>query len=234
MEGGLLSSPIGLVIVGVTDFVFRWVPAAFYVLTGGLAQVGIRDAGYTPPPEVTLIVSDIIPASTQVAQAAAVSEGVTLGTMWTVFFSISIFVSLLIATGIVYVFIRLAQIKGPAVIERIVTGSSADEPTRMQVRWEKIVEQVNSESENDWRHAILESDILLKELLDVQGYRGDTIGEQMKRVERADWRTIDMAWDAHKVRNRIAHEGSEHLLNAREARRVIGLYEQVFREFHFI
>ena len=68
---------------------------------------------------------------------------------------------------------------------------------------------------------------MLDELLTVQGYHGDTVGDKMKQVERSDFNTIDLAWDAHKVRNRIAHEGSEHDLNAREVRRVIALYPQL-------
>ena len=75
---------------------------------------------------------------------------------------------------------------------------------------------------------------MLNELLDVLGYRGETMADKMKQVVRGDFNTIDLAWEAHKVRNRVAHEGAEHLLSGREARRVISLYEQVFREFKFI
>ena len=66
------------------------------------------------------------------------------------------------------------------------------------------------------------------------GYRGESIGEQLKGVEKSDFTTIDDAWEAHKVRNLIAHEGANFLLSDREAKRVIGLYKNVFQEFHFI
>jgi hypothetical protein len=56
----------------------------------------------------------------------------------------------------------------------------------------------------------------------------------MKSIEKSDFNSIDMAWEAHKIRNSIAHEGSDFLLNQREAKRVIGLYEIVFREFRYI
>ena len=75
---------------------------------------------------------------------------------------------------------------------------------------------------------------MLNELLDVQGYRGETMADKMKQADRATFRSIDAAWEAHGLRNKVAHQGSALLLNAREARRVIGLYEQVFREFKII
>jgi hypothetical protein len=80
----------------------------------------------------------------------------------------------------------------------------------------------------------LEADIMLNELLDLQAYRGETMADKMKQVERGDWKTIDLAWEAHKMRNAIAHQGSMQRLSEREARRVIGLYEQVFKEFKFV
>ena len=82
--------------------------------------------------------------------------------------------------------------------------------------------------------SILEADILLNELLDVLGYRGETMADKMKQIVKADFNTIDLAWEGHKIRNRIAHDGAQFPLSARDARRVIGLYEQVFREFKFI
>lgn len=101
-------------------------------------------------------------------------------------------------------------------------------------KWIKIEERVSSVNPSDWRVAILEADNMLDDLIRQQGYRGDNLGERMKAVEPADFSSINSAWEAHKVRNRIAHEGSEFFLSHKEARRIVGLYEQVFREFDFI
>jgi transposase len=66
------------------------------------------------------------------------------------------------------------------------------------------------------------------------GYMQESIGEKLKSIEPSDFTNIENAWEAHKIRNTIAHEGSEFLINEREAKRVIGLYESVFREFEYI
>ena len=80
----------------------------------------------------------------------------------------------------------------------------------------------------------MEADIMLNEILDLQGYKGETMADKMKQVDRAGFNTIDNAWEAHKVRNKITHIGNAHLLNSREVRRVMSLYESVFKEFKMI
>lgn len=106
--------------------------------------------------------------------------------------------------------------------------------SKLQERWEKIV--ANSESTNlsDWRLSIIEADIMLDELLEKLQLPGDTMGDKLKMVEKSDFNTIDNAWEAHKFRNMIAHEGQNFLVNQREIRRIISLYESVFKEFSII
>lgn len=130
----------------------------------------------------------------------------------------------------------LAEMRAPLYPARVPGSGDVDyiDEPRTNPRWERILEHINSEHPSDWKIAILEADIMLDEVLDVQGYRGETMSDKLKQVERSDFLTIDQAWEAHKVRNQIAHEGAEFLINEREARRIIDLYRQVFEEFQYI
>lgn len=101
-------------------------------------------------------------------------------------------------------------------------------------RWERVLTHLGSPSPSDWKFAILEADIILDELLDASGYRGETVSDKLKRVESSQFRSLEGAWEAHKVRNSIAHEGSSFIVTEREAKRVIDLYRDTFEEFHFI
>ena len=101
-------------------------------------------------------------------------------------------------------------------------------------RWLHIETLANSTNANDWRTAIIEADIMLDDMLMRQGYTGEGIGEKLKSVEQSDFNTIQDAWEAHKVRNQIAHEGSAFNLSETLARRTIARYESVFREFKMI
>lgn len=53
--------------------------------------------------------------------------------------------------------------------------------------------------------AIFEADKLLDHALKNRGYRGDTMGERLKTANKAFMNT-NAVWDAHKLRNRLAHE----------------------------
>lgn len=101
-------------------------------------------------------------------------------------------------------------------------------------RWKHVVELVSSNNPNDWRMAILEADSMLEDLTLALNLPGDTLGERLKSVEPSDFLTIQNAWEAHKVRNQIAHQGSEFNLDHRLALSTIKNFEVVFQEFKFI
>jgi hypothetical protein len=110
----------------------------------------------------------------------------------------------------------------------------AEAATEQSIRWKKVTEHANSTNPNDWKQAIIEADIMLDQLITKLGYRGESVGEKLKRATKGDFKTLDQAWEAHKVRNRIAHDGSAFDINEIEVKRVIGLYRQVFEEFYHI
>lgn len=101
-------------------------------------------------------------------------------------------------------------------------------------RWSMIQSLINSHNVNDWKQAIIEADIILEEMLDKMGYKGDSIGDKLKKVEKSDFLTLDSAWEAHKIRNRIAHKGSNYVLSKDDAEKAIEMYREVFSEFYYI
>ena len=151
--------------------------------------------------------------------------------------TISIFVSVIFIICIVYAVERLKYIrrKEDEVLNRKVDmGFEEVEKANSVIlnKWNGVTTKIESDNESDWRQAIIEADIILGDILTTEGYKGEGIGEQLRRVDKADFHTLDQAWEAHKIRNLIAHEGSSHPLNKYEARRIINLYHQVFKEFY--
>jgi hypothetical protein len=101
-------------------------------------------------------------------------------------------------------------------------------------KWEKVIKYANSANSSDWRLAIIEADVMLEELLHTTGYIGESIGDMLKSVNKNEFLTIEDAWEAHKVRNAIAHSGGDFQLSERETTHVIALFEKVFKEFQII
>jgi hypothetical protein len=171
--------------------------------------------------------------------ATSVREGwsqETIFEIWGIVYPISFVLTLAFAVGSIYCAMRILQIRRAewAQFRKIAHTVEAEDIPATHLRWRRILEHAQSADEHKWRLAILECDIMLNELLDLQGYKGETIAEKMKQVSRSNFNTIDDAWEAHKVRNKVAHEGVEYHISEREKNHVINLYQRVFKEFGFI
>ncbi len=214
---------------------------AFKLVPGTV--VTIAGTGAAPPPDAPTPLTAIItspvtaPDVVQYLQMASAPEAyASLFQTWSTFVAFSLLFSLCLSALAIYCSIRVFQMRQ---IERRrfesaqQTVAARDLP-KSQLRWNRVREQAGSDSEQSHRLAILEADIMLNELLDVLGYKGETMADKMRGVDRINFNTIDLAWEAHKIRNKIAHQGAIHSISAREARRVVALYERVFKEFHFI
>lgn len=163
--------------------------------------------------------------------------------------SLKIFATLIVIvliTIILYCMVRLYEINKEG--EKV--GKSSDpikedisEPGQVSVdganivrneTWESVRTKILSDSPSDWRLAIIEADIYLDRVLDQKGIFGDTLGDKLKQMTPERFPSVQLAWEAHKVRNRIAHEGSEFMLTQPEARRVLSYFEIVFRDLEVI
>ncbi len=142
--------------------------------------------------------------------------------------------SLFFLVGLVYALIKMREAEDKWYKLVYPGPAAAIEDKPKNAKWLRILDHINSPNPSDWRLAILEADILLDDLFDQLGYVGDTIGDKLKKAVRADFETLDKAWEAHKIRNAIAHEGSDFTLTQSEAQRIIGLYQAVFNEFDYI
>ncbi|MCA9354062.1 MAG: hypothetical protein KC877_00905 [Candidatus Kaiserbacteria bacterium] len=98
-------------------------------------------------------------------------------------------------------------------------------------RLDDVLKHSDSDNPNDWKLAIIEADIILDDVLKQRGYIGSSLGERLKSISSSQLSSLDDAWEAHKVRNRIAHDGADFVLTKRLAHETIGRYQRVFNEF---
>lgn len=101
-------------------------------------------------------------------------------------------------------------------------------------RWLKTLNYLFSQHQSDWKLAVIEADSMLEALLGELGFKGETLGDKLKSATQEKFHGLSSAWEVHTIRNRIAHEGTSFELSQHEAKRVIALYEQIFREFGYI
>ncbi len=159
----------------------------------------------------------------------------TLEHWWSIYSIIAILVSLLFFAGFIYAKIRYAQLSD---IEQAqlraaekAWASKHAQPDSKNSRWEIIKNRVTQNNPEAWRVAIIEADIFLDETLSNAGYVGQSLGEKLRGANPQSFTTIQDAWEAHKVRNEIAHTGSDFVLTQRSAEETITRFERVFKEF---
>ncbi len=144
---------------------------------------------------------------------------------------------LLLIAFIFYCLIRLYEFKKEDEQKKIINNKTETindishlDSSQYNPVWESIRDRLLSDSHSDWRLAIIEADIYMDRLLDSKGFRGDTLGDKLKNITPDQLASIQVAWEAHKVRNRIAHDGSDFILTMPESRRVLSYFEIVFRD----
>ena len=223
---------IGWTLWYIGEIAFKWVPG-FVISATGEKSTDMTPA-LAPPPTITqpVRVEDIV-QFLQTNSAPGVYD--QLYHNWSVLVGVSIALSLIFAAILAYALTRVFQIRQAEYKHFQAMGHTvtARDVPKTRLRWDRILEQAGSESDQNRRLAILEADIMLSELLDELGYKGETMADKMRQVPKAQFNTIDFAWEAHRARNVVAHK-AEHSVSVHESERIIGLYDRVFREFGFI
>jgi hypothetical protein len=162
----------------------------------------------------------------------------TLGYIANTIAVIGLAVAFLLLVLLVFVSIRLEQLEHHGFHHREMAEHLVHElhghTAPKNPRWEGVTLLASSLSESDWRRAIMEADIMLSDLLKEQGYPGDTLGEQLKMANPLQFTTLDLAWEAHRMRNALAHLGEAFPLTERDTRATIEQYRRVFEEFNYI
>ena len=96
-------------------------------------------------------------------------------------------------------------------------------------QWLKITKRLETGGEADYKLAVIEADSLLDEVLNKIGYKGESLGERLKQLDPGILPDFKKVWQAHKVRNDVVHDPDYHL-SSEEAKKVMGIYEQVLRD----
>ncbi len=192
----------------------------------------MHSAGYTSL-NIEYVFRELYRAIVDAHFSSMVSHS-TIVWAWQIVTFVGLTISAMALFLIVYTIMRISDIRKREAEKYGPIPILDDSVVHENPRWNQVQEYIASDNQNDWRQAIIESDIILGEILTTQGYQGDSIGEQLKQIEQSDFDTLNDAWEAHKVRNEIAHAGSDFALSDTLARRTIARYKNVFSEFEAI
>lgn len=105
----------------------------------------------------------------------------------------------------------------------------------MATQWKVVLEHITSENPAEWKLAILEADNMLDEILEDQGYTGDTLADKLKAISPTKMTSYNEVWEAHKLRNQIAHGGAIDMdLTKKMARDAVANFGNAFKELGYL
>jgi hypothetical protein len=117
-----------------------------------------------------------------------------------------------------------------AIIGRLTIGKCAKHLNveQYRVRWLAIEHQLKREEPSSFHLSVLNADKLVDMALRERGFKGDTMGERLKNATPtlSDQNGI---WNAHKLRNRIAHE-PDAIVTYDEARYALSCFRKTLKD----
>ncbi len=94
--------------------------------------------------------------------------------------------------------------------------------------WLEIENGLVADQQQSYQITVLNADKLLGKALEELGVRGNTMGERMKTFGKG-FSNQDQVWQAHKIRNKIAHE-SDVKLSLKQVRAVLKCFKQALKD----
>lgn len=145
---------------------------------------------------------------------------------------LALFLSTLFIYGIGYSIYHTEQIF-KTVRARIKPQNVPEDKNKNLEEWRKILSKGASQDENERKFAIIAADTLIEKILALSGYSGENLGERLKKIEHSDLDSLNYLWEAHKIRNRIAHE-ADYKLSKEDAEAALANFESALKELEYI
>lgn len=106
-------------------------------------------------------------------------------------------------------------------------------PSKMLKRWNKVKARLETDSETQFKVAILEADAIADEILAGIGYEGINMGERLQQIKPGQLDGLEELISAHKVRNHIVHDQT-FSIDKEMAKEVVEVYENFLRYLEFL
>ena len=145
-----------------------------------------------------------------------------------------IFFSLALLVGIIIIIYKIFRIKKGKILNLIDFIPKEEARELRYSKWDTIKKKIDSDISSEWKMAIIEADSIIDEIFRTIGYGGETLGDRLKAVEPSDFDNLQNIWEAHKVRNKIAHEGDKFNITKEEAKNALEKYEKALKELKYI
>lgn len=95
--------------------------------------------------------------------------------------------------------------------------------------WSEIMGKLKSDSESDFKLAVIEADSILDEVLKKVGYKGETLEDRLKLLSPVHYPNLEEMWRIHRIRNDIVRD-PDYRLSHSGTRKILASYRKVLED----
>ncbi len=99
---------------------------------------------------------------------------------------------------------------------------------KYRVRWLSIEQSLVRDNEASLHMAVINADKLVDQALRDKAFSGQTMGDRLKSA-KTTFSQLDALWNAHKLRNKIAHEPDTRV-SYDQARRALAAFKRALKD----
>ena len=138
----------------------------------------------------------------------------------------------LVLVGLTFAYFAFRAIS--SVLRRLFSGHRLEGMDRKAIlaRWNEIERLLGAGGEMHLKMAVMEADKLLDHALKALAMPGQTLGERLKYAAYK-YPKIRNVWNAHRLRNSLAHEASFYL-DPQMAKRAIKDFKEALQTLHLL
>jgi hypothetical protein len=106
-------------------------------------------------------------------------------------------------------------------------------PGIFQTRWDNLLNLINTENPDNWKAAVLESSVMLNEVLEIIGYEGETLGKKLSNLIPEQLENLETIKQANEVKNEIV-KNSEYKITKEEAEKLVDTFGDALKFFEAV
>lgn len=154
--------------------------------------------------------SQLIQSTTvQYAQAAGQVGQTAIATYTTdlpVIETIAVFIAVILFVGVAIIITKIGWLSYRVNRFRNIVLKTDMSKIGAQKAWAGVQKHFFAGDDNDLKIAIIDADNIMNDALRYAGIRGGNLGERLKTIKKGQIPNLEDLWQAHKLRNEIAHE----------------------------
>jgi hypothetical protein len=106
-------------------------------------------------------------------------------------------------------------------------------PVKLDKKWQKVLMRLKKGDEASLKLAIIEADNIFDDILKRMGLPGMDMGERLRQFEEHELKSVNLVWEAHRLRNAIVHEPTI-LVTQEQAAQAVANYEAALKELEYL